>query len=218
MSQRFQIDARNDPQSACLSYLCCRFCQRLEQRAMTTLRGALQGVFFLPCKVACLHGVVTLFSFRTLQIEFPFFAAFLVSCLILYTGSYDVLAHMHSTLMPKRRSLPPILSNSHIVTQATRNYSLANSTFYTCWSAGGLGFRFSSRSGLHCLLAVGSRACAPRSAGGGRSPRRHPALNTLCHRHGALHAGILKSSRGGIGSGIFVRWCDRWAKYFHDVQ
>ena len=49
---------------------------------MTTLRGALQGVFFLPCKVACLHGVVTLFSFLTLQIEFPYFAAFMVSCLM----------------------------------------------------------------------------------------------------------------------------------------
>ncbi len=46
---------------------------------MTTLRRALQGVFFLPCKVACLHGVVTLFSFRILQIEFPFFAALMVS-------------------------------------------------------------------------------------------------------------------------------------------
>lgn len=43
------------------------------------LRGAIQGVFFLPCKVACLHGVVTLFSFTLLQIEFPFFAAFVVS-------------------------------------------------------------------------------------------------------------------------------------------
>lgn len=46
---------------------------------MTTLRGAIEGVFFLPCKVACLRGVVTLFSFKVLQIEFPFFAAFLVS-------------------------------------------------------------------------------------------------------------------------------------------
>lgn len=46
---------------------------------MTTLRGALQGVFFLPCKVACLRGVVTLVSFLTLQIEFPYFASFLVS-------------------------------------------------------------------------------------------------------------------------------------------
>ena len=46
---------------------------------MTKLRRALQGVFFLPCKVACLRGVVTLFSFRVLQIEFPFFAAFMVS-------------------------------------------------------------------------------------------------------------------------------------------
>lgn len=45
---------------------------------MSTLRGALQGVLFLPCKVACLHGVVTLLSFRALQIEFPFFAAFMV--------------------------------------------------------------------------------------------------------------------------------------------
>lgn len=41
------------------------------------LRGAVQGVFFLPCKVACLHGVVTLFSFTLLNIEFPFLAAFL---------------------------------------------------------------------------------------------------------------------------------------------
>lgn len=40
------------------------------------LRGAVQGVFFLPCKVACLHGVVTLFSFTLLNVEFPFFAAF----------------------------------------------------------------------------------------------------------------------------------------------
>ena len=48
---------------------------------MTTLRGALQGVFFLPCKVACLHGVVTLFSFLAFQIEFPYFAAFMVSAL-----------------------------------------------------------------------------------------------------------------------------------------
>lgn len=47
---------------------------------MSTLRGALQGVFFLPCKVASLRGVVTLFSFRILQIEFPFFASFMVSC------------------------------------------------------------------------------------------------------------------------------------------
>ncbi|CAM9090697.1 unnamed protein product [Laminaria digitata] len=48
-----------------------------QKRAMNMLRGAIQGVFFLPCKVACLHGVVTLFSFVVLQIEFPFFAAFL---------------------------------------------------------------------------------------------------------------------------------------------
>lgn len=41
------------------------------------LRGAIQGVFFLPCKVACLHGVVTLLSFTLLKIEFPFFAAFM---------------------------------------------------------------------------------------------------------------------------------------------
>lgn len=71
---------------------------------MTTLRGALQGVFFLPCKVACLHGVVTLFSFLTLQIEFPYFAAFMVSCLewaepATRTGSHDVMASMHSTLL-----------------------------------------------------------------------------------------------------------------------
>lgn len=46
---------------------------------MTMLRGALQGVFFLPCKVACLHGMVTLLSFKVLQIDFPFFAAFVVS-------------------------------------------------------------------------------------------------------------------------------------------
>eukprot|EP00752_Nemacystus_decipiens_P012877 g11399.t1 len=47
------------------------------KKAMTTLRDALQGVLFLPCKVACLHGVVTLFSFLALQIEFPYFAAFM---------------------------------------------------------------------------------------------------------------------------------------------
>lgn len=63
-----------------LPVLCVfRFRQILEQMAMQTLRGALQGVFFLPCKVACLHGVVTLLSFLTLQIEFPYFAAFMVS-------------------------------------------------------------------------------------------------------------------------------------------
>ncbi|CAM9257720.1 unnamed protein product [Scytosiphon promiscuus] len=51
---------------------------RMDQKsAMATLRGAIEGVFFLPCKVACLRGVVTLFSFKILQIEFPFFAAFL---------------------------------------------------------------------------------------------------------------------------------------------
>ncbi|CAM9187912.1 unnamed protein product [Hapterophycus canaliculatus] len=48
-----------------------------QKRAMATLRGAIEGVFFLPCKVACLRGAVTLFSFKILQIEFPFFAAFL---------------------------------------------------------------------------------------------------------------------------------------------
>lgn len=58
----------------------------LEQRAMTLLRGAIQGVFFLPCKVACLHGVVTLFSFTVLQVEFPFFAAFVVSYLYACDG------------------------------------------------------------------------------------------------------------------------------------
>lgn len=81
MSPRLRVDARIDPKSTCLPSLYYRFRQRLEQRAMTTLRGALQGVFFLPCKVACLHGVVTLFSFLTLQIEFPYFAAFMVSAL-----------------------------------------------------------------------------------------------------------------------------------------
>ncbi|CAM9155461.1 unnamed protein product [Ectocarpus sp. 13 AM-2016] len=47
-----------------------------QKRAMKKLRGAIHGVFFMPCKVACLHGVVTLLSFKVLQIEFPFFAAF----------------------------------------------------------------------------------------------------------------------------------------------
>ncbi|CAM9742949.1 unnamed protein product [Sphacelaria rigidula] len=50
--------------------------QKDRQAAVDMLRGAIQGVFFLPCKVACLHGMVTLLSFTLLNIEFPFFAAF----------------------------------------------------------------------------------------------------------------------------------------------
>ncbi|CAM9249568.1 unnamed protein product [Ectocarpus fasciculatus] len=47
-----------------------------QKRAINKLRGAIHGVFYMPCKVACLRGVVTLVSFKVLQIEFPFFAAF----------------------------------------------------------------------------------------------------------------------------------------------
>ncbi|CAN0050740.1 unnamed protein product [Discosporangium mesarthrocarpum] len=47
------------------------------QLAVDMLRDSIEGVFFLPCKIACLHGVVTLCSFSVLGIDFPFFAAFL---------------------------------------------------------------------------------------------------------------------------------------------
>lgn len=43
------------------------------------LCSANQGVFFLTRKVACLHGVVTLFSFVVLDKEYLSFAAFYVS-------------------------------------------------------------------------------------------------------------------------------------------
>lgn len=69
---------------------------------MTMLRGALQGVFFLPCKVACLHGVVTLVSFKVLQIELPFFAASVVSWLnteVAASSSWEVCRWSNDILL-----------------------------------------------------------------------------------------------------------------------
>lgn len=51
--------------------------EELKESVVVTLRSGIEGVFFLPCKIACFHGIITLCTFTALGIQFPFFATFL---------------------------------------------------------------------------------------------------------------------------------------------
>lgn len=85
------------------------------------LREAIQGVFFLPCKVASLHGVVTLFSFTVLNVDFPCFAAFVavVVSILPVVPAYVVCWPWAVTLVLQGRWIGILLAVSqHVVLSA----------------------------------------------------------------------------------------------------